>query len=294
MRRGALTSSNSRGDLRTLPDYLLIGAQKAGTMFVQAMLMQHPAIVAGQRELHFFDRSYDRGTAWYSSQFPTIEGRERMVRQQGEFATGERTPSYLFDPLVPKRVAALLPEIRLLVMLRDPVARALSHYQHNRRRGSEHLSFEDAVACELDQREGRGLRHPHRSYLARGLYAAQLERWFAHFDRQQLHLTVSERLFADPAPAVREIQQFIGVAAVEPDDLTPRHQFSYPPMSAALTRDLRDFFSADAEQLMRLLPDFGGWWETKRPKEPAGPAVDFAGEPAGRLRCRGPFGTTQK
>lgn len=224
------------------------------------MLIQHPAIVARQVDVHFFDLNYYRGTAWYSAHFPATKTRERILRQRGEFATGERSPKYLFDPSAPKRVHGLLPEVRLLVMLRDPVARALSHYHHNRRLGMEDLSFEDAVACELDQREGPRSSERARSYLARGLYAEQLERWLRYFDLEQMHISVSERLFADPASAVREIQQFIGVALLVPDDLRPRHQMSYAPMSTALARELQDFFYADAARLTDLLPELPAGW----------------------------------
>ena len=263
-----------------LPDYLLIGAQKCGTTFVQGMLKQHPAIAARQVEVHYFDRNYDRGLAWYEKHFPSAETRERILREQGEFATGERSPSYLSNPVVPERVAAALPGVRLLVVLRDPVARALSHYHHNRQLGIEPLSFEDAVACELEQRAGRHVDGElRRRYLGRGLYAGQLRRWLRHFDREQMHVSVSEQLFADPVGVIREIQEFIGVTPVVPDDIGPRNQMSYEPMSETLAGQLDDFFAEGAARLAKILPDVPGRWGRKGP----GPEAQ-AGGPAAAAR----------
>ena len=249
------------GEAGTLPDYLLIGAQKCGTTFVQGLLKQHPAIVARQLEVHYFDLNYDRGIAWYRQHFPTVETRERILREQGAFATGERSPSYLSNPVVPERVAAALPEVRLLVVLRDPVARALSHYHHNRRLGIEPLSFAEAIALELEQRAGRDVAGElRRRYLARSLYAGQLRRWLRHFDPEQIHVSISEQLFADPAGVIGGIQQFIGVTPVVPDDLGPRHQVSYEPMSETLARRLHDFFAEDTARLAKILPDAPRRW----------------------------------
>ena len=169
---------------RPLPDFLVIGAQKAGTTALYAYLRWHPQITGPSwKEVSFFDRHWWRGEGWYRGQFPLRSG-GRLV--------GEASPSYLFHPLAPERVHALLPGVKLVALLRDPVARAYSHYQHEVALGREPLSFEDALAAEDERTRGeveRLVADPRafsrawwdHTYASRGLYADQLERWLAVF-----------------------------------------------------------------------------------------------------------------
>ena len=132
---------------RPLPDFLVLGAQKAGTTALYAYLRWHPGITGPSwKEVSFFDRHWWRGPAWYRGQFPLRSG-TRLV--------GEASPSYLFHPLAPERVRALVPDARLVALVRDPVARAYSHYQHEVALGREPLSFEDALAAEPERTRGR-------------------------------------------------------------------------------------------------------------------------------------------
>src|SRR6266480_7948081 len=131
--------------LRPLPDFLILGAQKAGTTALYAYLRQHPEITGPSwKEVSFFDRHYARGEAWYRGNFPN------SLRARGKLV-GEASPSYLFHPLAPERVAGLVPEAKLIALVRNPVDRAYSHYQHEVALGREPLSFEDAVAAEYER-----------------------------------------------------------------------------------------------------------------------------------------------
>ena len=133
-----------------------------------------------RKEVHYFDLNFARGEAWYRANFGRDGRAGPQPRQQ---------PYYLFHPLVPQRAHALVPDAKLIVLLRDPVRRAYSHYWHERDKGRESLSFEDAIAAEPDTDRSRstsGSRavrssaaqtHQYFSYLARGRYAEQLERW---------------------------------------------------------------------------------------------------------------------
>src|SRR5947209_8592328 len=131
--------------VRPLPNFLILGAQKAGTTALYAYLRWHPEITGPSfKEVSFFDRHYARGERWYRAHFPA---RRRPF-------VGEASPSYLFHPLVPERVARLLPDARLVAILRNPVDRAFSHYQHEVSLGREPLSFEEAVAHEEERMRG--------------------------------------------------------------------------------------------------------------------------------------------
>ena len=163
---------------RALPDAIIIGAQKCGTSSLHNYLTQHPGVIAPLRkEVHYFDDNYRRGERWYRAHFG---------RAGGPGINLDSSPYYLFHPLAAQRAHQLLPDARLIVMLRDPVRRAYSHYWHERDKRRESLSFADALDAEPlriardAQRLAQGEidsspDHRRYSYLARGRYAEQLE-----------------------------------------------------------------------------------------------------------------------
>src|SRR5437773_8026085 len=181
---------------RPLPDFLIIGAQKAGTTALYSYLRRHPHVTGPSwKEVSFFDRHYTRGEAWYRGNFPNV------IRARGALV-GEASPSYLFHPLAPERVAALVPDARLITLVRNPVDRALSHYHHEVALGREPLAFEEAIDAEPERTRGEEERlvgepgyfsHAwwNYTYLARGRYAEQLERWLALFPPDQVLVLAS-------------------------------------------------------------------------------------------------------
>ena len=145
-RRARLATASAR----RLPDFLVIGAQRAGSTSLFAQLCEHPGVAApSHKEIHYFDLQSFRGLRWYRSHFPPA-GRSR-----GRI-TGEASPYYLFHPAVPARVAEALPDVRLVALLRDPVARAYSQYQLSVRDGHETLGFEEALASRAGAAGRRG------------------------------------------------------------------------------------------------------------------------------------------
>jgi hypothetical protein len=209
---------------RVLPDFLIIGAQKSGTTSLYHYLAQHPDMIAALRkEVHYFDQYYERGPAWYRSFFPSRPAMARHQRESGHQAlTGEATPYYLFHPGVPDRVRQILPAIKLIVLLRDPVARAYSHFHHEAARGREALSFADAVEAEerriggecerlLAGTRAQSVQHRHFSYVARGFYADQIENWYRSYDRSHFLFLKSEELYADPAAVLEATRRFLGL-----------------------------------------------------------------------------------
>ena len=133
-----LTSS-----IRSLPNFIIIGSPKSGTTSLFNYLIQHPDIVGiTRKEPHFFNISYSKNLNWYKMYFPT---KSQLISNK---ITGEATPSYFIDPFVPKRIFSVLPDIKLILLLRNPIDRSFSHYKHSFKDGFENLSFENAIAAE--------------------------------------------------------------------------------------------------------------------------------------------------
>jgi hypothetical protein len=260
----------SRG--RLLPDFLIIGTQRGGTTSLYKYLVQHPNLAhALTKELRFFDRNYDRGLAWYRSRFPSRRYRDRIRRQRGvELVTGEASPDYMFHPHAPRRVAGALPDVKLIVLLRNPVDRAYSHYWHQVKRGHEPLTFEQAEEREGERLDGELARvmadgrydsyelH-HHSYLARGRYAEQLERWMERFGRDQLLIERSEDFFDDPALVFKRVLVFLGLPDWELDRYEAFNAHSEDAMSPATRARLVEFFRPHNRRLEALLGRELGW-----------------------------------
>ena len=136
--------------MRSLPDFIVIGAAKSGTTSLYEMICRHPRVLpAARKEINYFDdpRMHERGALWYRRHFPTAL-EKRLPRAK---LTGEATPSYFPHPAAPARAARAVPRAKLILALRNPVDRAYSHYNMRLRRGRESMTFEDALEYE----EGR-------------------------------------------------------------------------------------------------------------------------------------------
>jgi len=252
--------------LRGLPSALIIGAQKGGTTSLFNYLVQHPQVRAPfTKEIHYFDLHYGRGPRWYRGRFP-------YARQlAGGDLTLDATPYYLAHPLAPERAARLLPEAKLIAVLRNPIDRALSHYGHEVRGGREELSFAEAIEREaerLDGEEDRLAREPayysynhHRySYTLRGLYLRQLQRWTTHYPRTRLLVLQSEWLFADPGAAMARVHEFLGLRPHRLARYKPYYEGSYDrALSSELRRRLADYFAPHNRELFTWLGQEFSW-----------------------------------
>ena len=205
---------------RVLPDFIVIGAAKSGTTSLYGALIDHPFVLPctttdphfqNTKEVHFFDYGFQRGLDWYRSHFPLESVRRELEAEHGRpFLTGEASPSYISSYWAPGRIRKILPDVKLLAVLRNPVDRAYSQFQMSRRQGIEPLErFEEAAAAEEERLRpivARLSADPHYqnpdfgrwSYLARSRYAEQLERWLALFPREQFLFLKAEDLSLTP------------------------------------------------------------------------------------------------
>ncbi len=249
---------------RKLPEFLIIGAQKGGTSSLAYYLRQHPRLFLPKvKEVHYFDRFFDRALSWYRRFFPF---------QFSKSITGEATPYYLFHPQVPYRVKDSLPNVKLIVLLRDPLERAYSHYSMEKRRGTETLPFEEALEREKERTRGemeKLLREEkyhssalqQYSYIARGRYHEQLERWFRHFSWEQFLILKSEDLFQDPKGELAKVYDLLGVDHIPPEDLGVRNSDSFGKLSDEIRREFLPYFREDQEKLRLLLGNHFHWEE---------------------------------
>lgn len=214
-----------------LPDFLVIGAQKAGTTSLFKYLVQHPRIAPPlKKQVHFFDWHYGRGLGWYRANFPAIGA--GPPAETGRPMTFETTPYYLFHPQAVPRIAETLHEARLIVLLRNPLDRAYSHYRHNVRRRREPLGFVGALAAEQDRLPAAdnvpaarraGLHHQSFSYVGRSRYGEQLGRLFDWVTPKRVLIVVSEDFFADPASVMGRLFGALGLDPPSYIDYTPHN-----------------------------------------------------------------------
>ncbi|MEX2558082.1 MAG: sulfotransferase domain-containing protein [Actinomycetota bacterium] len=254
--------------VRLLPDFLIVGTQKGGTTSLFTWLTRHPNV--GQpvtKEIEFFDQQHTNGVAWYRAHFPTkLERARRRQRGEGPLLTGEATPSYLVHPRAPQRVAALIPDAKLITLLRNPVDRAYSLYQHRVDQGLEPLSFEQAIEAEEDRIRGEidRIRNDDRyvsdtfhvySYLYGGIYADLLQEWLRFFPRERLLILRSEDLFSAPHDCYQTVLRFLGLPEVwEPHWYDAINAGGYEEsMNPATRRQLETYFRPHNERLASFL-----------------------------------------
>jgi len=214
-------------DRQTGPTFIIVGAQKCGTTSLWGYLNQHPEIqMCATKELHYFLRELNNpqypypNHAWYNSQFPS------------GCVTGEATPSYCFWPGVIERIYDYNPHIKLIMLLRNPVQRALSHYWMEFQRGKENLPILQAMIAETRRIafQDKDQLYYH-SYISRGQYAEQLDTIYAHFPPDNVHVILLEDLQKQPDNVMKKVCEFIGVDSTFRFDVSTIYRKGTYPLS---------------------------------------------------------------
>jgi hypothetical protein len=261
--------------LRFLPAFLIVGGQRCGTNSLYEYLIRHPNVARAlpDQEVHFFDCNFHKGLNWYRGHFPTrARAKLTKLRSGSGLISGESSPYYMFHPFVAARIAESLPGIKLLVLLRNPVDRAYSHYHHERARGHETLSFEEAVAREPVRLRGEvdrirrdptynSFNHQHFSYLARGEYLTQLQTLFSRFPRENILVLISEQLFADPAEVHARALRFLGLRSIPLSTYVRHNPGRYDDMDPGVRSRLVEHFNEPNARLFRFLGLDDPWEE---------------------------------
>ncbi|MEO9326127.1 sulfotransferase [Nocardioides sp. C4-1] len=262
----ALTWGRATRAARMSPSIVVIGAQRCGTTTMFRLLEAHPDLVRPtlSKGTGYFDDEHGRGPDWYAGHFPLrrpAPGRSETAR-----ATFECSGYYLFHPLAARRIAAELPDAHVVVLVRDPVARAVSAHRHEVARGFEHLDLDDALAAESTRTAGeadrlehepgyRSFAHRHHAYLGRGGYAHQVRRFHDALGPDRVHVLDADDFFADPRRRFLELQRDLGLTAWAPPRVDAWNARPGPPLDDARHRRLAEHFEPHDAELADLL----GW-----------------------------------
>jgi hypothetical protein len=257
VRRTIISVRRATNRVTHLPNFIVIGAQRAGTTSLFNVLSAHPDITPSVvKEVHFFDLNYDKGLDWYRSHFPY----RSWKRYPDHHLWGEASPYYLFEPRVPQRIHDVLPDVKLIASLRNPIDRAYSDYQRQVLLGHEKLSFEEAVEIEMDRISGevdrlvrepayKSLAYRRHSYLTRGVYSDQLERWLSVFPRKQIHITSAEDFFSDMTTVLNSVTGFLGLPEHKYSTHRNDNSVAYLPMMPETRERLRITFADEKRRL---------------------------------------------
>lgn len=244
---------------RLLPNAFIVGAQRSGTTSCYEYLVQHPKIVGPRwKEVHFFDRArnYRRGLNWYRANFDLAQSFERLPAAERPTIVLDATPEYMFRERATELLALHLPDARLIALLRDPVARAFSQYKLAITRQSLRGSFEEEVLPLLGQSPDNPTKYKSVALqiIQRGHYAEQIERLYAFFPREQLHLEMAEDLYADPNSCCNRILRHLGLEPFDLPDPRPRNSSANrASLSPAAEAELRAYYAPHNARLAELL-----------------------------------------
>ena len=257
---------------RILPSFIIIGAQRCGTTSLYDYLSNHPQIIPSPvKELFYFDDYYQRPINWYKSFFPTEKQKEKLERDLvARVITGEASPSYFFHPYAARRIKETLPQVKLILVLRDPIERAYSHYNHIKRLNREPLSFEEAIEKEQERitpdieklAKDEFYKADQRrdySYLTRGYYAKQLTEWYKYFPKEQLLVVQSEEFYKDTPRVYNEIVEYLGLNSYTLPVFEAKNALKYAKMAPETKEKLKAYFAPKNEELYELLGKRFDW-----------------------------------
>jgi Sulfotransferase domain len=270
-RRAMLEVGRATARWRTEPDFLVIGAQRSGTTTLFRVLSQHPQVLRPtlSKGVGYFDTNYHQGRRWYTAHFPLrLTAR---LRGQGT-QVFESSGYYAFHPLAAQRIAADLPRVKIVMMVRDPVERAYSAHSHELARGFETEDFETAIALEPQRTAGEANRltvdgryashaHRHHAYLARGRYAEQLDRFAEQLGRDRVYVMDAHRFFASPVEELASLFEWLGLPPWAPTYVSRENARSRAPMPDHLRSRLHQHFEPYDAALADWLRQPASWRE---------------------------------
>ncbi|EGK89477.1 tetratricopeptide repeat protein [Microcoleus vaginatus PCC 9802] len=238
------------------PNFIIIGSQRCGTTSLYTYLAQHPQILTPiKKEMDFFSWHFERGIDWYLAHFPPMPPGE-------QFLTGEASPSYFDSREAPERLYSLFPEAKLIVLLRNPVDRAISQFYRLTGLNWEARSLDRVISDEIErlsQNPEYIIGEEPGNYLARGRYIEFIKNWRAFFPQEQLLILKSEDFYADAATTVKQVLEFLDLPEYQLSDYQNANPGSYQPVNQSVRDWLRDYFRPYNQQLEEYLGTKFDW-----------------------------------
>lgn len=258
------------------PDFFIVGTKRGGTTSLWNWLDRHPQVLSmfpkprGLKSTEFFFHREAKSPGWYHSHFHTHAYRSLIGRSRGVVLNGEASPYYMYGPHIPRQMAATAPEARIIVLLRNPVDRAYSHFQERRQQGVESHEFGDALAREesrIASARCRAWEDPgyyaealdHFGYRDRGVYLPQLQRLHAVYPREQMLVLRSEDLYASSQSTFDETCDFLGIARHELRRPRRHNEIKRAPMDSGVRAALAEFYRPHNQALESYLGRSLGW-----------------------------------
>lgn len=233
------------------PDFIIIGAMKAATSAIYEYLMQHPLVTHRlPKELHFFTLNFDQGLDWYLSQFKSVK--DNPLNQN--LLIGEASPSYLTSKEAPKRIYQLFPEVKIIISLRNPADRAISHYYHQFNRVKDEtrpieLAFSQQEIDNLDKQPISKTS----SYLHLGRYAHQIKNWLEIFPSEQMLILNYHNLEKDPNHFMSQIYTFLDLENKTINNFQKIYSNQYPAVPYDIKARLMQYFTPCDRELEELI-----------------------------------------
>ena len=247
---------------RVLPDFLVIGVGRSGTTSLYYYLDQHPSIVkSSYDEIGFFDDNFHLGLSWYRSMFTTIFTKFLIKLKTKYFMTYEVTPWYVRRPWTARRIKKIFPNIKLIIVLRNPIDRTYSHY-HLSTQNDEKRDFKVVIKEDMKNISQWNITEKNDSYfsnqvqnskLARGFYYEQIIPWFELFSKEQIMIISSEDLASKTQSTLREIFSFLELPIYDIKNTEKVNVSKYSKMDQETRNLLIDFFRPYNEKLFEYL-----------------------------------------
>ena len=249
--------NNITSNFRTLPNFLIIGYYKSATTSLYDYLVQHENIgKSSRKEIQYFSFSYWRGINWYRSYFPTFFTKRRIERETGsKFCTGEASPQYIFHPYSLNRINEVLPNVKLILLLRNPVDRAYSHYIHEKNRGNESLdSFEEAIELDDERYEIMFSKFKNNEikefnsklylspYIRMGQYISEIKMLFNIFSQKKILILDTNDLDTFPEKIVNKVLNFLDLPSTSKINYLKKNIGKYPKMNFKTREKLIEYY----------------------------------------------------
>lgn len=200
--KGNLVYDADEKSKQRLPNTLIIGVKKGGTKALLVFLKAHPQVRACKKEVHFFDNelNYKNGFSWYKSRMPKSESNQ---------ITLEKSPRYFVTNRVPRRVYRMSPSTKIILILRDPVKRAISDYVHMKTRKKKGVIKDDIEEILWDSKTGEF--NGNAKFIQNSLYSVYLKNWLLYFPHEQIHIVNGDNLIRDPGAELAKVQRFLDI-----------------------------------------------------------------------------------